>query len=126
MPMPQVVATLLWVACATVHANEAEYDAEMLKLATKSECMSCHSILPLPKRLDGMPPIAPAWREIAIKYRDDPGAANRLTRTVMNGSDPKAKHWAGKVSEVSMPPNGVAVTEADARMLVNWILVLIP
>jgi hypothetical protein len=25
-----------------------------------------------------------------------------------------------------MPPNAVAVSEADARMLVNWILVLVP
>jgi cytochrome c551/c552 len=32
----------------------------------------------------------------------------------------------GKVSPVAMPPNVVVVSEADARMLVNWILVLVP
>jgi cytochrome c len=116
----------LFAAATPVRANEAENDAAMLKLATHSGCMACHSILPNPKRADGLPPIAPAWRDIAIKYRDDPGASNRLTRTVMTGSNPNAKHWAGKVSEIAMPPNAVAVTEADARMLVNWILVLVP
>jgi cytochrome c len=114
------------LAAAPARANEAEYDAAMLKLATDSGCMACHSILPLPRRADGLPPIAPAWRNIALKYRDDPGAYKRLTRTVMTGSNPGARHWVGKVSEVSMPPNGAAVSEADARMLVNWILVLVP
>lgn len=109
-----------------VHANPAENDAAMLKLATDRGCMACHSIDPRPPRTDGLPPIAPAWREVALKYRDDPGAYKRLTRTVMTGSDPKVRHWAGKVGDVSMPPNAVVISEADARMLVNWILVLVP
>jgi cytochrome c len=118
--------TLSLCAATAALANEAEYDAAMLKLATDSGCMACHSILPLPKRADGLPPIAPAWRDIAVKYRNDPGAHKRLTRTVMTGSTPKSRHWVGKVSDVNMPPNGSAVSEADARMLVNWILVLVP
>jgi len=88
--------------------------------------MACHTIVPAPRRADGLPPIAPAWSDIAIKYRDDPGASERLTRTVMTGSNPNARHWAGKVSDVSMPPNAGVVTEAEARMLVNWLLVLVP
>ena len=119
------VAALL-VAATPVRANQAENDDAMLKLATSSGCMACHSILPVPKRADGLPPIAPAWRDIAIKYRDDAGASDRLTRTVMTGSNPNSRHWAGKVSDVAMPPNAAAVTQADARMLVNWILVLVP
>ena len=120
-----VVVALVLLA-NPVRATRAEYDEAMFELATHSGCMACHSILPIPKRSDGLPPIAPAWRDIAIKYRDDPGASNRLTRTVMTGSNPIARHWAGKVSPVTMPPNAAAVTEADARRLVNWILVLIP
>ncbi|MDO9315923.1 MAG: cytochrome C552 [Burkholderiaceae bacterium] len=109
-----------------VHANPAENDQAMIKLATDSGCMACHSILPAPRRADGLPPIAPAWRDIAIKYRDDPLASNRLTRTVMTGSNPKASHWIGKIGTVSMPPNAVAISEAKARTLVNWLLVLVP
>ena len=120
------IAAALLVVATPVRANKAENDAAMLKLATSSGCMACHSILPVPKRADGLPPIAPAWRDIAVKYRNDPGASDRLTRTVMTGSDPRTGHWAGKVSEVTMPPNAVVVTEAEARVLVNWMLVLVP
>ena len=123
--LPYAMAALSIAATPAV-ATKAEYDAAMLELATDSGCMACHSILPTAKRADGLPPIAPAWRDVAIKYRDDPGASDRLTRTVMTGSDPNSRHWAGKVSAVTMPPNAAALTEADARMLVNWILVLVP
>ena len=118
-------AAILLAAAAPAGATPAEYEAAMLKLATDSGCMACHTILPAPKRADGLPPIAPAWRDVAIKYRDDPGAADRLTRTVKTGSNPRARHWAGKVSDVNMPPN-TSVSEADARRLVNWLLVLVP
>ena len=119
-------AAALLIVVAPVRANKAENDAAMLKLATASGCMACHTILPAPKRPDGLPPIAPAWRDVAIRYRDDPGASARLTRTVMAGSDSHSRHWAGQVSDVSMPPNGVVITEAQARVLVNWMLVLVP
>lgn len=119
-------AAALAVAATPVHATPAEYGEAMLKLATERGCMSCHTILPAPKRADGLPPIAPAWRDIAIKYRDDPGASQRLTRTVMTGSNPKARHWVGKVSDVTMPSNSTVVTEREARALVNWLLVLVP
>jgi cytochrome c len=116
----------LMIVNAPAQANPAENDQAMIKLATDSGCMACHSILPLPKRADGLPPIAPAWRDIAIKYRDDPLASKRLTKTVMTGSNPKSSHWTGKIGTVSMPPNAVAISEAKARMLVNWLLVLVP
>jgi cytochrome c len=119
-------ALIFLAAIGPVHANPAENDAAMLKLATRSGCMDCHGILPAPKRADGLPPIAPAWRDIAIRYRDDPTAYERLTVTVMNGSKPNSRHWAAQVSAVTMPPNAVAISEADARMLVDWILVLVP
>ena len=119
-------AAVLALAATTVQANPAENDEAMLKLATYSGCMACHAIGPQPKRADGLPPIAPAWADIALKYRDDPAAHDRLTRTVISGSDPDKRHWRGKVSAANMPPNVLAVSEDDARRLVNWILVLIP
>jgi len=117
---------VLLIAAAPVRANQAENDVAMVKLANGSGCMACHSVLPLPRRADGLPPVAPAWRDVALKYRDDAGASERLTRTVMTGSDPQARHWAGRAGAVTMPPNAEAVGEADARVLVNWILVLVP
>ena len=123
--LPCAAAALL-IAASPVRATPAEYAEAMLKLATDRGCMACHSILPTPKRADGLPPIAPAWRDIASKYRDDPGASERLTRTVMTGSNPKSRHWAGKVSDVTMPSNAAVVTQPEARALVNWLLVLVP
>lgn len=110
----------------TVQATPAENDAAMIRLATDSGCMRCHSVLPAPKRADGLPPIAPAWRDIAIKYRDDVRAHDTLVRTVLDGSDPKRRHWAGKVGAEAMPPNADALSAEDARVLVDWILVLVP
>lgn len=126
MRMFTLAVTLLLGFGQPALATPAENDQAMLKLATDSGCMACHSVLPAPKRADGLPPIAPAWRDIALKYRDDPRAHERLTRTVMTGSDPKARHWAGQVGASGMPPNAAEVSEADARMLVNWLLVLVP
>jgi cytochrome c len=114
-----MVATPVW-------ANPAENDQAMLKLATDGGCMACHSLLPAPKRADGLPPIAPAWRDIAIKYRDDPVAYEKLTRAVIVGTDPQARHWVGQVGPAAMPPNADVLSQADARRLVNWILVLVP
>ena len=125
----------LWIRCALAlaaalagpaRATPAEYAQTMLKLATDRGCMACHTIVPAAVRPDGLPPIAPAWRDIAIKYRDDPAAHERLVRTVMTGSDPRARHWVGKVSAVNMPPHVAVVTEREARELVNWLLVLVP
>ena len=122
--LPTIAALL--VTALPAHANPAENDAALLKLATDSGCMACHSVLPGPKRADGLPPIAPAWRDIALKYRDDATASKRLTQTVMTGSNPNSRHWTGKTGANAMPPNANAISEDDARMLVNWILVLVP
>jgi cytochrome c len=123
--LPYTVAAL-YGAAMSAGATPQEYAQTMLKLATDRGCMACHTIVPAPKRADGLPPIAPAWRDIALRYRDDPGAAQRLIRTVMTGSNPKARHWAGKVSDANMPPNAAVVSESEARALVDWLLVLTP
>jgi cytochrome c len=121
-----IAAVALFAVTTSVQATPAENDATLFKLATDSGCMACHSVLPGAKRTDGLPPIAPAWREIALKYRDDPTASDRLTQTVMTGSNPQSRHWTGKTGATAMPPNAAAISEGDARMLVNWLLVLVP
>jgi cytochrome c len=126
MRVMQCAVAALWVAAMPAGATPAEYAEAMLKLATDRGCMACHTVLPAAKRADGLPPIAPAWRDIAAKYRDDPAASQRLVRTVMTGSNAKSRHWAGKVSDVTMPPNAGVVTQDEARTLVNWLLVLVP
>jgi cytochrome c len=99
-------------------------DAAMMKLASNAGCLTCHHIESGAKGPDGLPPIGPAWREVAAKYRGEKGAQEALTLTVMAGSNPYASHWKGKVSGLAMPPNAVAIGSDDARSLVGWILSL--
>lgn len=125
-PLPTPWLALLAATLASPHVLAAGPDDAMQKLATASGCMTCHHIEPGAKGPDGLPPIGPAWRDVAAKYKGQPGAADALTRTVMAGSNPYDSHWKGKVSGLAMPPNAVAVKEADARQLVRWILALGP
>jgi cytochrome c len=125
-PLRACALALLGAAPLAALANPAENDAAMRQLASDKGCLLCHSIDPKPRRADGLPPIAPSWREVALKYRDDPLAHKRLTQTVITGSDPKARHWSGQAGATAMPPNGATVSAEEARQLVNWLLVLVP
>ena len=111
-------------ALAATGAQAAGNDVTMVKLATNAGCMTCHHIEPGGKGPDGLPPIGPAWRDVSAKYKGQKDAAEKLTHTVLTGSNPYESHWKGKVSGLAMPPNAVAIKEADAKKLVNWILAL--
>jgi cytochrome c len=123
--MKSLICTLGCLVSAMAPATNASADdGAMLKLAGSSGCMTCHHIEPGGKGPQGLPPIGPAWRDVAVKYKNTKGAADQLTRTVMTGSNPYASHWKGKVSGLAMPPNETAIKEPDARALVGWILSL--
>lgn len=111
-------------ALAALPMGAMANDDAMLKLANTSGCMTCHHVEPGSKGPDGMAPIGPAWRDVATKYAGVKGATDTLTHIVLTGSNPYASHWKGKVSGLAMPPNEVAIKEADARKLVTWILAL--
>lgn len=116
----------LTTALLAAQAWAAPGDDEVLKLANNAGCMTCHHIEPGGKGPNGLPPIGPAWREVAAKYKSQKGAQQQLTATVMTGSSPYESHWKGRVSGLAMPPNKVVVSEADAAKLVAWILALEP
>jgi cytochrome c len=109
---------------ASAAALASPQDDKMLRLANFSGCLICHHVDPGAKGPDGLPPIGPAWRDVAAKYRADKTAAERLTQTVLKGSNPYESHWKGQASGLAMPPNAVAIKEADAKDLVGWILQL--
>lgn len=105
-------------------AQAAPGDDDMLKLATASGCMTCHHIEPGAKGPGGLPPIGPAWKDVAARYKSVKGAQQQLTAIVMSGSSPYESHWKDKVSGLAMPPNKVAIKEPDAARLVAWILAM--
>ena len=116
--------TLAALALAGNSWADAAKDEAMQKLATQSGCLTCHALKPGAKGPDGLAPIGPAWNEVAQKYKGDKKAAAALTQTVLKGSNPYESHWKGKVSGLAMPPNAVAIKEAEAKQLVNWILAM--
>ena len=99
-------------------------DPAMLALASRSGCLTCHSVKSQPRADQTAMPIGPAWQDVAVKYKGQHDASRKLLATVMNGSNPYASHWSGKVSGLAMPPNQVAISSHDAQQLVVWILSL--
>jgi cytochrome c len=77
-------------------------------LAKASGCLNCHTV---DKKLVG-----PALKDIAAKYKDDPGAQARLEEKVKKGS-------TGTWGPIPMPPNS-NVSDANIKTLVTFILSL--
>ena len=75
-------------------------------LAQKKNCMSCHAVDT--KR------IGPAYKDVAAKYAATPAAAATLAAKVMKGG-------GGVWGAVPMPANP-QVSDAEAKLLVEWIL----
>jgi cytochrome c len=115
---------LLLLALAAAPVLAGGHDEAMTTLARNAGCLTCHQVEPGGKGPDGLPPIGPAWRDVAAKYKGVKGADVQLTATVMKGSNPYDSHWKGQASGLAMPPNAVAIKEADAKKLVGWILSL--
>lgn len=119
-------AALLAGLAVIAGSASAAADDEMKALATKSGCLTCHSIESGTPGPNGMAPIGPAWQDVAKMYKGKPGADVFLTRVALEGSNPYGSHWKDKVSGLAMPPNKVAIKETDAKKLVKWILTLAP
>ena len=77
-------------------------------LAKSKNCMACHAV---DKKLVG-----PAYKDVAKKYAGQKDAEATLITHVMKGSK-------GVWGPVPMPANA-QVNEAEAKMLVDWVLSL--
>jgi cytochrome c len=109
---------------ACVAADPARED--MLKLSADKSCTLCHSMEPRKASASELLPFAPAWKDIARKYRGQHDAEDKLTRIVLGGTSASADgpHWKNKVRDPFMLANTPEISEADARRLVRWILSL--
>jgi cytochrome c len=99
--MRLISAALL--ATTVLLASNAMANAE---LAKKSNCLACHKT---DTKLVG-----PAYQDVAKKYAGDKGAEARLVEKVKKGG-------VGVWGTIPMPPNG-AVSDADIKTLVKWVL----
>ena len=115
------VAALLTAGSAFA---DGKADDAARQLATRSGCFICHAIELDAKGPEGLKPVGPPWKAVAARYKGDKDAQKNLTAAVMGGTSLYNRHWKDESSGVAMPPNGVAISEADAAKLVDWILSL--
>jgi len=94
------------------------------QLARANGCVICHEVET--RGADSPLPPAPAFQDIAHRYRSQPDAASKLSVLVRDGTGPlrRDRHWTGKITFDRMYPNDLEVTESEARRIVDWILTL--
>lgn len=114
---------LLMLTSIAASAADTASVEKAQKMAANAGCFACHTVKHKDSK-DGSLPIGPAWEDVAAQYKGKPGAAEFLTRIVLEGSNPYSSHWKNKAAGLAMPPNAVAITEGDTRQLVAWILSL--
>lgn len=81
-------------------------EADAMQLAKKNNCFACHAV--------GKKVVGPSFRDIAAKYRSDPGAEALLMDRI-------AKGGSGVWGVMVMPPSP-KVSEADRRILAKFVL----
>lgn len=77
-------------------------------LAQASGCMACHQV---EAKLVG-----PSYKDVAAKYKGDPGAKAMLISKVRSGG-------TGNWGQIPMPPN-VVISDADLDTVTAWALSL--
>ncbi|MBO0612369.1 c-type cytochrome [Thiothrix fructosivorans] len=106
------LAALVGVSGAA-HAN-----GQMLETATKNGCFICHSVQ---AKTGPAIPLAPAYADIAERFKDQKDAASYLSQRILQGTVNTKQDWEGKVNMRFMPPN-VSVSAEEATKLAEWIL----
>lgn len=107
--MKLIALTFLALSAAgAARADEPVGFQQGMKLLTKYNCQTCHSV---DKTMAG-----PSLHAVAKKYASDPHARSVLSESIVNGS---SGTWN---SAAPMPPT--KVPNSDLRPLVDWILSL--
>lgn len=104
-----VVMTLGLTGCGQKPASDDKQALERdwpQSLLSKYDCLKCHTPA---TRLVG-----PAYRDVALKYKDDPGAIDHILQILKKGGK-------GTWGDVPMPPHP-QIPEEDARKLAEWIM----
>jgi cytochrome c551/c552 len=112
------LAAMLGVGACGALRPEPAADDRVAALATDLGCHACHARV-APPLGRGPVPVAPAWPEIAARYRHQPRAGGELARVLIEGTE--ERHWKGEPF-VAMLPHEKWVTAGEARELVRWIL----
>lgn len=99
-------AVAVGLACSGLFSAGSVFASE--DLFKKSNCMACHAIEQ--KRL------GPSMKQVAAKYDGDGSAVDMLAKKIREGG-------VGVWGQMPMPPQ-TQVTEADAKILAEYILTI--
>jgi cytochrome c len=99
MSLKTVSITLALILCGSAHAVDPQ------TLVQTKNCLACHAV---DTKLVG-----PSFKDVAIKYKNDKTAEDKLVKKVIAGG-------SGVWGQMPMPPN--SLTDAEARILVQWVL----
>jgi len=99
---------LALTATGVALADEPVGFQQGMKLLTKYNCQTCHSV--------DNAKTGPSLHAVAKKYASDPHARSVLSESIVNGS---SGTWD---SAAPMPPT--KIPDSDLRPLVDWILSL--
>lgn len=99
-----VIAAAL--AAMSLSAHAAVDAAKAQELAGKNACLGCHAV---DKKMVG-----PAYKDVAAKYKGQKDAVATLVKKVKAGG-------SGVWGATPMPPN-TGISEADTKIVVEWIL----
>jgi cytochrome c len=103
---------LFSVILVSLSALAASPAAASVALAQQKNCMTCHTV--------ARKVVGPSFKDIAAKYANQPDATAKLTQKVLKGG---SGAW-GAVFMPAMKDANPAVSEAEARTLVQWIMTL--
>ena len=97
-----------WAGVAASAQNAAAKDSPGEKLVRANDCTSCHAV--------ARKVVGPAYRDVAKKYRGQPGAAAKLSQKIKQGG-------SGVWGPVPMTPHP-ALTAVQLKQMVEWIMSL--
>jgi cytochrome c len=107
------IAILLTAMLLSIPAFAADMNMKKGQaLAERKACFGCHT---LETKADAKKIVGPAFKDVALKYRNDAGAEGMLVEKVRKGGK---GHWG---DQQSMPAH-VNLTDKDTRTLVKWVL----
>lgn len=98
---------IMLAACTVMAGNAWAEDGEVL--AERNNCLLCHTISGEPTGS------APAFKDVAAKYRNNKNAQALLEKKVRNGG-------SGSWGKVPMPATAKSLSDGDIHNLVKWVL----
>jgi len=108
--VPIAIAAALLLPGANAFSAEHESQAESgpEQVLAQHKCGECHAV--------DATGIGPSYKQIAERYKDQPGAAVRLKTRIRNGG-------SGAWGSVPMPPSP-SIPSHELNEIANWILAL--